>query len=115
MILAITEEYGFREWIAELDKAEYDELLAKWQTLRGLSCCVPVKFIIPQARVLGEFEKLPSKYVHCHIHESDDSYLGGCNYEIPNDNLFWCEGKSYTSEEVYAMIDDERYMPNHFF
>jgi hypothetical protein len=113
-MLAIEEEYGYRYWVAELTDDEYSQLLQRWRTLRNLSCCVPVKFIIPQARAV-EIEDCPygEGVLRCHIHESDDSYLEGSDYKIPDDpdHLFWMDGLPYTREEVHALMDDPRYNP----
>src|SRR6516162_5774149 len=44
--LLIAEEYGFRDWYAELTKDGYDALIKRWMTLKGRPCSVPVPFII---------------------------------------------------------------------
>ena len=45
----IQEEYGHRNWVATLTNQEYRDLIRRWQTMRGLTCTVPVDLIIPQA------------------------------------------------------------------
>ena len=47
--LYIREEFGFAHWAAILTNDEYRDLLRRWETMRGLNCCVPVVTIVPQA------------------------------------------------------------------
>lgn len=102
--LVIDEEYGFRIWYAELTQEEYQNLLARWETMRGLNCLVPVKLIIPQAieieidDVIALEEKT---HYCCHIHECDDSRLEGSSYKIPEDENFWMDGRKYEREEYW--------------
>lgn len=119
--IAIVEEYGYRDWIAYLTQEEYDELCRRWKTMKGLHCGVPVTLIIPQAKLVDfddpdvwkdvnvhELASQPNTR-RCHIHEHDDSYLEGCEYEIPEAQLdgsdphfcrFEMDGVSYTYAEL---------------
>ncbi len=112
MLLYIQEEYGYREWLAEVSEEEFTDLKRRWQTMRGLFCSVPVQLIIPQAREMEDkdFEDLRiSPYDKgCHIHECDDSYLEEVDYDIPEDESFWLDGKSYSHQDIYAWIDKNK-------
>jgi hypothetical protein len=100
--LLISEEYGYKDWYTELTDQEYQELISRWETIRGLNCLVPVKLIIPQAVELdGERENDPSHTHSCHIHECDDSRLEGSSYKIPEDEYFHMNGKKYNEEEYW--------------
>lgn len=100
----IREEYGYREWVAELTEDEYADLVRRWETMRGLSCLVPVTLIIPQAREALE-EEYNYDFVNgckaCHIHECDDSHLEGSEYNIPEDENFWMDGKKYEVSDYW--------------
>lgn len=101
--MQFSEEYGFRDWYAELTEQEYLELLFRWETMRGLHCSVPVIFIIPQAKELDDWRNDDPSFTHrCHIHEYDDSFLDGSDYQIPKDNEFWIDGKIYLRDEFYS-------------
>jgi hypothetical protein len=100
--LLIREEYSFRTWYAELTDDEYNELLNRWNTIRGLNCLVPVTLIIPQAKEWDDFNIYDPSYTHvCHIHECDDSYIQGSEYLIPEDIDFWMAGKKYSRDEYW--------------
>ncbi len=101
MILLISEEYGYRHWLAELTDAEYQELIRRWETMRGLNCLVPVKLIVPQAREMSDEEDYPQEAKRCHIHECDDSHLEGSSYKIPDDEFFWLDGQKYDKMDLY--------------
>lgn len=104
--LYIVEEYGYRYWTAELTEPEYEQLVARWKTMKGLHCCVPVRFIIPQA-VVSSWLTIPEPgWIHCHIHEHDDSFLGDLDYVIPpsSDDTFTIDGTSYSYEEIVAIM-----------
>lgn len=108
--LYIREEYGYREWVAELTDEEWEALQTRWRTLRGLFCSVPVRLIVPQARELRDDADLPNlndpSWLHCHLHECDDSYLDGVDYTIPADHeAFWMDGRRYTHQEVFTIAD----------
>jgi hypothetical protein len=104
--LLIAEEYGFRDWYAELTKDGYDALIKRWMTLKGRPCSVPVPFIITGAVLLDDARKEDPAYTHrCHIHECEDSYLQGCDYQIPDDRSFWMNGQEYTPEDGYKLYD----------
>ncbi len=111
--LAITEEYGYREWVAYLTKTEYDSLLARWSTLRGLNCLVPVQLVVPKAEITEDFEDInlwalqAQGAKRCHFHECDDSHLEGSDYQIPEAENFWMDGKEYTPEEIHQARDKE--------
>jgi hypothetical protein len=118
--LAIEEEYGYREWVAYLDKCEYDELIERWKTMKGLHCMVPVTLIIPQAVPALDIEDVNIWLLHqqgakrCHIHEYDDSYLEGADYAIPPNDVegsFWpafeMDGESFTREDLESFIQQE--------
>ena len=95
----IQEEYGYRDWVAEMTEDEYELLLDSWNSMRGLNCLVPVTLIIPQAKPFiieeGWRDKLPEKFKRCHIHECDDSYLEGTEYRPPEDECFIMDGIRY--------------------
>lgn len=107
--LLIDEEYGYRTWLAKLSQEEYVCLLGRWETMRGLSCLVPVKLIVPQAieisdddvsRMLDNGET----FYRCHVHEPDDSHLEGSTYSIPEDTHFWMEGRKYEEKEYWPEL-----------
>lgn len=110
--LLISEEYGYQYWYAALTEEEYQALLARWATMRGLYCSVPVTLIVPQAKPLwitleGDFmcsnQKMDldgKEVLHCHIHEHRDSHLDGSDYIIPDADDFWIDGKRYTYPEL---------------
>lgn len=103
--LIIDEEYGCRTWYTELTQEEYAQLLARWETMRGLSCLVPVKLIIPQAIEINDEQAIEivdkDTWYRCHIHECDDSHLEGSNYKIPEDSHFWMDGQKYEESEYF--------------
>jgi len=102
--LFISEEYGFREWYAELNDLEYLQLLNRWETICGLTCLVPVSLIIPQAVELDELRTTNPTTTHrCHIHEYDDSFIDGSDYKIPQDTHFWMDGKKYQQDEYWPI------------
>jgi hypothetical protein len=95
--LVISEEYGYRYWLAELTQDEYDLLIDRWESMRGLNCLVPVTLIIPQAKPLDSlsFDWEQPGARSCHIHQWDDSHLEGTDYRIPNDKHFWMDGMCF--------------------
>jgi hypothetical protein len=83
--LYIQEEFGFAHWAAILTNDEYRDLLRRWETMRGLNCCVPVARIVPQAERLKAGDLANAAFdAFCHVHECDDSYLDGSGYMIPD-------------------------------
>lgn len=116
IILSIDEEYGYNVWYAILSDERYEELKKEWQTIKGLNCLVPVRFLIPEAvnlPLLPEDQKYADeKYVadnnirieSAHIHQSDDSYLSGVDYEIPDQDEFEFKGKRYSEEELNSIF-----------
>lgn len=113
--LFISEEYGYRYWSAELTAEEWERLVARWKTMRGLCCLVPVPVIMPRARELSD-EELESydfsrPHVRCHVHEADDSYLQGVDYAIPavdyagGTRRFWIDGESHDPFELHAAAE----------
>src|SRR5262245_48737628 len=104
--LLIDEEYGYRTWLAELSQEEYAQLLKRWETIRGMSCLVPVRLVVPQAVEITDekvIEMLDAgqTFYRCHMHEEDDSHLEGSIYEIPADTHFWMEGRKYEEKEYW--------------
>lgn len=100
--LWIEEEYGYRDWYLECTEEEYEKLLERWRTIRGMSCLVPVKLVFPTAVELDDFrEENPEHNRRCHMHGDDDSYLEGSNYKIPPDEFFWMEGRRYEECEYW--------------
>lgn len=100
MILYIREEYGATNWLAEMSDDEYQQLIERWETLRGLNCLVPVNLIVPRAKKCqnGQQEYLDAIEAGaklCHFHESVDSFLEGTDYIIPEDKYFWMDGLKY--------------------
>ena len=106
--LYIQEEYGFGHYLAVLTSAEYRELIRRWETMRGLNCQVPVQWIVPQARRLDWPPPVGAFDASCHIHESEDSYLEGSVYRIPDseDGRFWIDGEAYGTLESFSECPD---------
>lgn len=96
--LHISEEYGCINWIATLSTAQYRELIRRWETIRGLSCSIPVELIVPQAKrvTLDQLDEMTVDAT-CHIHECDDSYLDGSNHILSEalDGAFWMDGERH--------------------
>lgn len=108
MKLLISEEYGYRHWLATLTNDEYDTLIARWNTMSGLNCLVPITLIIPQAKELTDEEYFDNKLTYdnyCHIHECDDSSLDGTDYKIPYTKEFCIDGRTYTETEIFDELD----------
>lgn len=104
--LLIDEEYGYRTWLARLSMEEYVALLNRWETIRGMSCLVPIRLVVPQAVEITDEEVIEMlddgiTFYRCHMHEDDDSYLEGSRYEIPKDTHFWMEGHRYEEREYW--------------
>jgi hypothetical protein len=115
--LVIDEEYGYRTWLAELTLEEYAQLLARWETMRGLSCLVPIKLVIPQAVEISDEDVIKmhdngETYYRCHMHDYDDSYLEGSRYDIPEDTHFWMNGRKYEEPEYWPEL---KVLPNYSF
>lgn len=128
-VLFIDEEYGYRHWIADLTEEEWQALQQRWRTIRGLNCLVPVRFLVPKAKLI-EWEDVDSpdfgkKFhaeraratVFAHVHECDDSRLTGCDDyeipEIPGDGRmgFEIDGRYYTHQELLDMHRADRDAP----
>lgn len=119
-ILFVNEEYGYNTWYAIISDERYEEIKSEWQTIKGLNCLVPVRFLFPEAKNLPlypEDQKYADKeylaqnnieIIDCHVHQSDDSFLAGINYEIPEQKRFEFKGKIYSEEEVYKILDEYR-------
>lgn len=117
VILLITEEYGYQHWLAVLEPAEFDAAVARWKTMKGLNCLVPVTLLFPQA-VLSNREELAAaeeqaaatgdKVVAVHVHEADDSRIAGVDYEIPDAENFEIDGKVYSEDEITAIFEASR-------
>ena len=109
VILLITEEYGCQHWLAVLTQTEFDATVARWKTMKGLHCLVPVTLLFPQAK-LATREELASadeqahiygdKSVSVHVHQADDSHIAGVVYEIPEAENFEIDGKVYSEDEI---------------
>lgn len=120
IVLNISEEYGYAHWYAVLTNERYEELKKEWQTIRGLNCLVPVRFLIPEASSFplrpehaqfAEDEYLKAnkiQVISVHVHQSDDSYLGDLGWTIPDQNMFEFKGVKYTEEQVTALFDKYR-------
>jgi hypothetical protein len=123
VLLTISEEYGYRNWYAVLTRAEYDQICADWQTMKGLNCLVPVRFLVPQAKPLWMLKYTPEhaftmtldglagmdvEIVGSHIHQADDSGLGDIKYDIPEQDTFEFKGREYTDDEVHALHSADR-------
>lgn len=123
VLLTISEEYGYRNWYAVLTRAEYEQICADWKTMKGLNCLVPVRFLVPQAKPLWMLKYTPEhaftltldglagmdvEIVGSHIHESDDSGLGGIKYDIPEQETFEFKGREYTYDDVCALHSADR-------
>jgi hypothetical protein len=114
VVMFITEEYGYRHWLAILTAQEFEEFVSRWKTIKGLSCLVPINFLLPQAYLANreEFQAAEEnatahgdQCVSAHIHESDDSSIEGVDYVIPEQDEFEIDGKVYTDEEVTSLYD----------
>lgn len=123
VILYISEEYGYRTWYAVLTPQRWEELKTEWQTLKALNCLVPVPFLIPEAKsfpLWPEHEKYADldvlraedvQIMRAHIHEADDSGLGGVEYTIPpqpddDSDGFEFKGRVYTTEDVKQLHEE---------
>jgi hypothetical protein len=128
-VLFIDEEYGYKHWIADLTDAEWEALQKRWRTIKGMNCLVPVRFLVPQAKLI-EWEDADSpdfgkKFHECrnratvfaHFHEEDDSRLSGCDdYEIPEipgdyRKGFEIDGRYYTDLELLDMLRSDQANP----
>jgi len=128
-VLFIDEEYGYKHWIADLTDEEWQALQQRWRTIKGMSCLVPVRFLVPKAKLIEwgadvdgpEFAK---KFHECrdratvfaHFHEYDDSSLTGCHdYKIPRGDSdgydFEVDGRKYTHQELVALMEADRANP----
>jgi hypothetical protein len=114
VVMFITEEYGYRHWLAIVTEQEFDAFVARWKTIKGLSCLVPINFLLPSAHVAdrAEFQAAEEnatahgdRCVSAHIHESDDSSIEGVDYTIPEQDNFEIDGRVYTSEEVNDLYE----------
>jgi hypothetical protein len=123
VLLTISEEYGYRNWYAVLTRAEYEQICADWKTMKGLNCLVPVRFLVPQAKPLWMLKYTPEhaftmtldglagmdvEIVGSHVHQADDSGLGGVDYDIPEQETFEFKGREYTDDEVHALHSADR-------
>jgi hypothetical protein len=107
--LHIDEEYGYQEWEAQLTEDEFAECMRKWNTMRNLNCLVPVRLLFPTALPISLEQMVVTKFTHkCHMHESDDSYLHGTDYVIPDvsGENFSLDGKEYTDDELVNMTQE---------
>ena len=109
VILLITEEYGYQHWMAVLTQTEFDATVARWKTIKGLHCLVPVPLLFPQAKLSSREELVSAeeqatfygdKIVSVHVHQADDSHIAGVVYEIPETENFEIDGKVYSEDEI---------------
>ena len=109
VILLITEEYGYQHWLAVLTQTEFDAAVARWKTMKGLHCLVPVPLLFPQAQLATREELTAAeeqamtygdKSVWVHVHQADDSHIAGVVYEIPETENFEIDGKVYGEDEI---------------
>lgn len=119
ILLNISEEYGYDQWYAVISEDRYQELKNEWQTIKGLNCLVPVRFLIPEALNFplrpehAQFsdpkyiESSGAQIVDAHIHQWDDSFLQGVDYDIP-EGEFSFKGKTYSEEEVNKIFHEYR-------
>lgn len=127
-VLFIDEEYGYRHWIADLTDEEWQALQQRWRTIKGMNCLVPVRFLVPKAKLIewGDYDgkDFGKRFHECrdratvfaHFHDEDDSRLSGCDdYEIPslNDDRmgFEIDGRRYTHQELTDMLEADRASP----
>lgn len=112
IILDIIEEYGYRNWKALLTECEFDNLVDRWKSIKGLNCLIPVNFIIPQAEISQHDKDIDFienyKIISCHIHESEDSWIKGVEYKIPDQEDFEMDGKKYTQEQVNRLFEESK-------
>lgn len=114
ILLLISEEYGYQSWYGIYHEDHYRNIVARWNTMKGLNCLVPVDFIIPGAMLYGSSrypvcESTLDQYTirHAHVHQCDDSYLDNAR-PVPEADNFEIEGRVYSREEVNAMLDESR-------
>lgn len=113
ILLLISEEYGYQHWYGIYHEDHYRNIVARWNTMKGLNCLVPVDFVIPGAMLYYDrypvCENTLDQYTirHAHIHECDDSHLDGAN-PVPDAENFEIEGRVYSREEVSDMLDASR-------
>jgi hypothetical protein len=109
VLLLITEEYGYQHWMAVLSQTEFDAAVARWKTMKGLHCLVPVPLLFPQAKLASREELVAAdeeavlsgdKVVTAHVHQADDSHIAGVVYEIPEAENFEIDGKVYSEDEI---------------
>jgi hypothetical protein len=119
-ILQIDEEYGFNSWYAVISDERWEELKIEWKTIKGLCCLVPIRFLVPEAVNLPllpqDIKYSNSEYLKennievlgAHVHQSDDSWLEGVNYDIPDQEEFEFKGKTYNDKEVHDIFNKYR-------
>jgi hypothetical protein len=122
VILLITEEYGYQHWLAVLEPAAFEAACARWKTMKGLNCLVPVPFLFPTV-TLATREELASaeeqayfagdKVVGVHVHQADDSSIGGVDYVIPETDHFEIDGKVYSEDELNDIFQASRRVTSH--
>ena len=125
VIMLITEEYGYRHWLAVMTPDEFAAFEARWKTMKGLYCTVPVSLVVPGAEISSREEHIAAeeqaaasgdKIVRAHIHESEDSGYDGCDHRIPESDNFEIAGEPYTREEISKLYDaaNERLREGHW-
>lgn len=124
IILSIDEEYGYNSWYAVLSDERFEELKREWQTIKGLNCLVPVRFLIPEAitlplraedQIYANEDYLKENNIRietAHIHQSDDSHFADLRFEIPDQDDFEFKGKRYSEEELNNIFQEYKTADN---
>lgn len=122
VIVRIDEEYGYQDWWVVYTREQFEEAKRRWQTMKGLSCLVPVDLIFPGAR--GCFGEWPPKdlcrtvvkdsaEIWGHVHQPDDSHFAGLQYDIPEhcdagEDWFEIDGKTYSPQDIDRLREESR-------
>jgi hypothetical protein len=86
----ISEEYGYRSWLAKVEDSEMPELIRRWETIKGINCLVDVRKIFPTAVQIDGYNE-DVDYT-AHVHEPEDSYFSATGYKIPEAENFEIDG-----------------------
>jgi hypothetical protein len=122
VLIDIQEEYGYQHWWLLCTEDDFAEVCRRWQTMKNLSCLVPIDLVFPGAR--GQFNQWPpeaacksraenARVVRAHVHQCDDSWLDDITYNIPtsldeSDDSFEIDGVVYTSEQIMSLLNESR-------
>lgn len=117
VVLLVSEEYGYRDWVSVLTESQFNDFVERWKTIKGLSCLVPVPHIVPEATLIDrdgfiaaieQADAQGDRLVRVHVHESDDSHIEGVEHTIPDADNFEFMGVVYSKEAVDALYEQHR-------